>query len=161
MSVRDVLFESPSELVTGEGGVPPTASAPQAVAAGMPAVLSSLASAVRQPGAVRGTRALLKLNQEGGMDCSSCAWPDPEHRSLFEFCENGAKALADETTIERLEPAFLARYSVEELSRFSDYRLNSLGRLTTPMHLAEGESYYKPIEWDQAFSLVGSHLRSL
>ena len=38
------------------------------------------------------------MNQKDGFDCMSCAWPDPDHRKTFEFCENGAKAVTWEAT---------------------------------------------------------------
>lgn len=158
---RDVLYESPSELVTGEGHRPPKSSEPQTVAAGVTAVANAFAFMAREPGLVRGVRGMLHLNQDGGVDCPSCAWPDPEHRSLFEFCENGAKALADETTTKLVEPSFFAENSVEALSRLSDFRLNNLGRITCPMHLAPGELHYKPIAWSDAFALIAKHLKAL
>jgi len=34
-----------------------------------------------------------QLNQTDGFDCPGCAWPGAEHRSVAEFCENGANAL--------------------------------------------------------------------
>lgn len=158
---RDVLYESPSELVTGEGARPPKSSEPQKVSAGIPAVASSLSFLANGPGLVRGARGLMKLNQEDGLDCPSCAWPDPEHRSPFEFCENGTKALADETTTRRVEPAFFIEHSVEEISRFSDWKINNLGRVTCPMYLPKGESHYRPIAWADAFALIAAHLREL
>ena len=59
----------------------------------------------------RTARTLLKLNQEDGFDCMSCAWPDPDvgHRHTAEFCENGAKAVAEEATTARATPEFFAR----------------------------------------------------
>lgn len=161
MARRDVLFESPSELTTGEGQRPPRQCEPQKVAAGIPAVASSLAFAAREPGLVRGVRGLMRLNQAEGMDCPSCAWPDPEHRSLFEFCENGAKALADETTTRRVEPSFFVEHSVEQISRLSDQKINNLGRVSCPMYLGKGESHYRPIAWADAFALIARHLREL
>ena len=161
MASRDVLYESPSELVTGEGHRPPLSALPQTVAAGIPAVVSSLSFVAREPGLVRGVRGLLKLNQEDGVDCPSCAWPDPEHRSLFEFCENGAKALADETTTQRVEPAFFAEHSVEQISRFSDFKINNLGRVSCPMYLPKDSSHYQPIAWAEAFTLLARHLKAL
>lgn len=161
MPRRDVLFESPSELVTGEGRRPPNRCEPQKVAAGLPAVASALAFTVREPGLLRGGRGLMKLNQTEGLDCPSCAWPDPEHRSVFEFCENGAKALADETTTKRVEPGDFAENSVEQLSRLSDWKLNNLGRVSCPLYLGKGESHYRPIAWEEAFALIARHLQEL
>ncbi len=158
MTHRNVLFESPSELEAGEGGVPPTRSEPQRVAAGLPAVLSTLKVMSDQPGLVRGGKTLLAANQDGGVDCPSCAWPDPEHRSLFEFCENGAKALADETTKAKVGPEFFGQFSVEELSRWTDFSLNRLGRLTEPLYLAADSLFYRPIPWEFAFTLISERL---
>ncbi len=113
-------------------------------------------------GVVRGMRAMLKINQAGGVDCQSCAWPDPEsHRTIAEFCENGAKAMADEGATKRAGAEFFAGYSVEELSRQSDHWLNDQGRLTEPLVLREGGTHYEPISWDSAFELIAGKLNSL
>ncbi len=131
------------------------------VAAGVEAVTNSLAYTVRQAGLVRGTRALLQVNQEGGFDCPSCAWPDPKDRAVVEFCENGARAVADEATTRRVDAEFFARYSVADLAARSDLWLNAQGRLCTPMLLREGAEHYEPIGWDDAFSLVGKSLQAV
>lgn len=151
MLERDVLIESPSEISTGEGRPPTPHAAPDKVAAGVPAVLSTMRYTAKEPGMLRGVSTLLRANQDGGVDCPSCAWPDPENRSLFEFCENGAKALADETTQKRIGPAFFQQYSVEELSRRSDWWLNNQGRITHPMYLGPDQVHYRPITWEDAF----------
>lgn len=161
MSSRNVLWQSPAEQETGEGRRPASVSRPQEVAAGIPAVVSSFVFAAKEPGLVRGLAGMLRVNQTDGMDCPSCAWPDSEHRSLFEFCENGAKALADETTKKRVEPEFFAEHNVEDLSRFSDFKLNNLGRLTAPMYLAKDSLHYQPISWERAFEIWAGHLRAL
>lgn len=145
--------------MTGEGSAPPQSARPQEVAAGVPAVLSTLRYAIKEPGLLRGTGQLLKLNQEGGVDCMSCAWPDPEHRSPFEFCENGAKALADETTQKRIGPEFFEQHSVQELSRRSDFWLNNQGRISHPLYLAADQSHYRPIPWEQALEMVSERIR--
>ncbi|MFL6705659.1 MAG: CbbBc protein, partial [Paraburkholderia graminis] len=59
-------------------------------------------------------RTLLKQNQPNGFDCPGCAWPDREHASTFEFCENGVKAVAAEATSKRVTPAFFAEHTVAE-----------------------------------------------
>src|SRR3954467_9470611 len=100
-----------------EDEVPLQRHAIATVAGGLPAVVSSMRHAFGEAGVIRGTRLLLKLNQVEGFDCPGCAWPDPDHgRSSFEFCENGAKAVAEEGTKERITPDFFARHSVAELS---------------------------------------------
>ena len=151
MSERKVQVESPSELTTGEGRLPAESAEPDGMAAGVPAVLSTMKFVVREPGLITGVKTLLRANQDGGVDCPSCAWPDPEHRSPFEFCENGAKALSDETTKKKIGAEFFQQYSVEDLSRQSDFWLNNQGRITEPMFLGENQLHYRPIGWDEAF----------
>ena len=137
-------------------------STPDETAAGLEAVTNATRVVVGKMGVVRGTRAMLKINQAGGIDCPSCAWPDPEsHRTFAEFCENGAKAMADEATTKRIGSEFFASYSVEELSRRSDHWLNDQGRLTEPLVLREGRSHYEPISSDAGFRLIASELNSL
>jgi molybdopterin-dependent oxidoreductase alpha subunit len=136
--------------------------APKQWAAGLPAVVSSLNHVLREAGPLRGTMGLLEMNQLGGFDCPSCAWPDPDHeRSLAEFCENGAKALASEATRKRVDAAFFARYSLAELAAESDMWHDRQGRIAEPMVLREGASHYEPISWDEAFQMIASELKAL
>ncbi|MEQ1762283.1 MAG: FdhF/YdeP family oxidoreductase [Pyrinomonadaceae bacterium] len=137
-------------------------SEPEETAAGLEAVTAAAKVVVEKMGVVRGTRAMLKINQAGGIDCQSCAWPDPEsHRTFAEFCENGAKAMADEGTTNRIGAEFFASHSVEELSCQSDHWLNDQGRLTEPLVLKEGGTHYEPITWESAFKLIATNLNSL
>ena len=113
-------------------------------------------------GALRSMRTLLRMNQKEGFDCPSCAWPDPEDpSSLGEYCENGAKALADEATHAQIGTDFFAKYSVEDLSRLTDYELNKLGRLVEPMILRENSIHYDPVSWEDAYKLIAQHLHKL
>ena len=130
---------------------------PETTAAGIPAVISSLRHAIGQAGPKKAISLLRTLNQKGGVDCMSCAWPDPERRSLAEFCENGAKAVADEGTQKIARPE---NYTVEELSQQSDYWLNQQGRLTQPLLLEAGQSRYRPISWEAALDKIAHQLRS-
>jgi molybdopterin-dependent oxidoreductase alpha subunit len=138
------------------------AGAPAEVAGGLPAVTSTLAQLRAHTGWLRGTRALLALNQTKGFDCPGCAWPEPyEHRSAFEFCENGAKAVAAEATRARADAAFFARHSVSALAERSEHWLGEQGRLTEPLVLRPGAEHYQPIGWDEAFDLVARTLGAL
>jgi molybdopterin-dependent oxidoreductase alpha subunit len=134
---------------------------PPETSAGIHAVTNALKHVVTKMGVVRGTRGLLKLNQKGGIDCQSCAWPDPEHRTFNEFCENGAKALSDEATRAKIGRKFFAEHSVAELANRPDHWLNKQGRLTEPLVLREGGTHYEPIGWDEAFRLIAGELNSL
>ncbi len=131
-------------------------------AAGLAAVAKTTKFAVAGVGPVKGTKLLLNVNQKDGFDCQSCAWPSPDgDRHTFEFCENGAKAIADEATPKRCDPAFFARHSVADLAKQSDYWLNRQGRLTDPMVLQPGATHYTPISWDEAFKLIATDLNAL
>ncbi|MFI9380273.1 FdhF/YdeP family oxidoreductase [Kutzneria sp. NPDC052558] len=135
---------------------------PTTYAAGVKGVLVSLQHGWDEMGVTRSVRTLRLLNQREGFDCPGCAWPEAQgHRKLAEFCENGAKAVAEEATTRRVGPEFFARHSVAELAEKTDYWLGKQGRLTHPMVLREGASHYEPISWDDAFALVGNSLRGL
>ena len=131
-------------------------------AGGGRAIVSAVKSAWREMGPIRGLRTLLKLNQQGGFDCPGCAWPEPdEARSHAEFCENGAKHVADEATTKRVTPEFFSKWSVADLSYKSDYWLGKQGRITHPMVLRRGATHYVPISWDDAFVLIAGELNAL
>ncbi|MFK5973686.1 MAG: FdhF/YdeP family oxidoreductase [Flavobacteriaceae bacterium] len=131
-------------------------------AAGILGVKAAMNHAFKEMGIVRATRALSKMNQKNGFDCPSCAWPDPEKPSkLGEFCENGAKALADEATMQHIGADFFRKHSVEELSQCSDYELNKFGRITEPLVLKKGSMYYEPISWENAYECIATELRKL
>src|SRR5438445_2199842 len=131
-------------------------------AGGMTAAITAAKYAFSEMGVVRGTRALLQLNQKNGIDCPGCAWPEPDgERSHFEFCEEGAKHVADEATRKRATPEFFAKWSVADLSRQSDLWLNQQGRITHPMVLREGSSHYQAIDWKDAFALIAGELNSM
>ena len=140
---------------------PPTISTPPSTAGGAAAIASTLKHGVSQMGAGRTLKTLSTVNQTNGFDCPGCAWPEPQHRSAAEFCENGAKAVAEEATLARVTADFITRHTVQELAEQSDQWLGKRGRLTEPMVLRPGSSRYEPIEWDDAFQLIGEHLRTL
>ena len=104
-------------------------------AAGVKAVAISMKRALGHMGPIRSAQTLLKLNQAEGFDCMSCAWPDPEvgHRHTAEFCENGAKAVAEEATTARATPELFATHSIADLDRHSEWWLGQQGRITQPM----------------------------
>jgi molybdopterin-dependent oxidoreductase alpha subunit len=151
-----------------QGAQPPVESTTPEVkpiskaAGGMTSALTAARFAWSEMGLVRGTRTLLQLNQKQGIDCPGCAWPEPDgERSHFEFCEEGAKHVADEATRKRVTPEFFAKWNVRELAEQSDLWLNQQGRLTHPMVLREGAQSYEPIQWPDAFALVARELNAL
>jgi len=140
----------------------PNLKPPDRVAAGMHALWESLKFTTREPGLVRGLRDWLKINKKDGFDCQSCAWPSPdEDRHLFEFCENGVKALSSEATKKHVGINFFREHSIADLREQTDNWLELQGRLVHPMVKREGATHYEPIEWDEAFRLLGCELNAL
>jgi molybdopterin-dependent oxidoreductase alpha subunit len=111
--------------------------------------------------AAKGARTLLSANQPDGFDCPGCAWPDREHTSTFEFCENGVKAVASEATADRATPEVIARHTVSEMLGWTDKALEDTGRLTEPMRYDATTDRYRATSWDEAFALIAKHLRAL
>lgn len=133
------------------------------VAVGIPSIVSSVRHVFGQMPVIRGLKVLSKLNQKRGIDCPSCAWADPDgHRSpLAEYCENGAKAIADEATIYKAGKDLFEKYTVQQLSGMSDFELGQQGRLLEPLIIREGKEHYEPITWDEVFALLAEKLKAL
>jgi molybdopterin-dependent oxidoreductase alpha subunit len=135
---------------------------PYAGPAGGWGALKSVSLHLREQGIpVKGARTLLATNQPEGFDCPGCAWPDRNHESSFQFCENGAKAVAAEATARRATPEAIEAHTVAELAGWTDHALEGLGRLTEPMVYDATTDRYRRIAWDQAFALIGRELRAL
>ena len=131
-------------------------------AAGIPAIWNTMLYGIGEMGPIRSSEAFVKINQVTGFDCQSCAWPSPDKkRKIFEFCENGAKAVSDESTKKRITPEFFGQHSIEDLAAQSDYWLNQQGRLTTPMVRHANATHYQPIAWADAFTLIADELNHL
>ncbi|MEU7110201.1 FdhF/YdeP family oxidoreductase [Streptomyces sp. NPDC046182] len=145
----------------------PQVAPPQHAAAGLPAVAHTLRIAQAQMGVARSARTLLKVNQKDGFDCPGCAWPEGDKRHVAEFCENGAKAVAEEATLRRVTPDFFAEHSVADLANRSGYWLGQQGRITQPMLLErggtepEGSERYEPVSWERAFAIIAEELTAL
>jgi molybdopterin-dependent oxidoreductase alpha subunit len=139
----------------------PEVSAPKQAAAGLTAIGHSLRVAGSQMGVRRTALTLLKVNQKDGFDCPGCAWPEPEHRHTAEFCENGAKAVAEEATLRRVTPDFFAAHPVSDLARRSGYWLGQQGRIAQPVYLPEGADHYEPVPWERAFEIIAEELTAL
>ncbi|MFD0558157.1 FdhF/YdeP family oxidoreductase [Stackebrandtia endophytica] len=139
----------------------PSVSAPKRTAAGIPGVVTGLRYALGKPGVTRGARALLRINQADGFDCPGCAWPEPEHRSTAEFCENGAKAIAEEATRNQADAGFFAEHSISELATWTDHRLGRAGRISRPMVRRPDSDHYEAISWNDAFALIAEQLTGL
>ena len=150
----------PSALTPPEPAAPRLGRASRAAAG--PQAVAKTAALLGATGVARGTGLLLRVNQADGFDCQSCAWPSPDSgRHPFEFCENGAKAVADEATPLRIGREFFARHSVAQLAAQSDHWLNAQGRLAEPLVLRPGATHYAPISWDEALTLLAAELRAL
>ncbi len=155
---EDRAARGPDDFTGLERSTPPTK------AAGLKAVTVALGHMKREGyGAVKATSVLSRMNQKDGFDCPGCAWPDPDDRrsAIAEYCENGAKAVAEEATAKRCDPAFFAQHSVAELAGQSDFELSQAGRITHPMVLRPGATHYEPLPWEEAFGILGKELKAL
>jgi len=136
--------------------------APDRVAAGMHALAETLKFTARETGFARAISDWLKINKKDGFDCQSCAWPNPDRdRHVFEFCENGVKALTSEATKKQIAPEFFRKHSIADLQEQTDHWLELQGRLVHPMVKREGASHYQPIDWNDAFELMARELNAL
>lgn len=135
---------------------------PKKMAGGMPAVISSMKHVFGEVGTAEGIKVMTQVNQFNGFDCPGCAWPDPDkERSVVEFCENGAKAVAEEATTKTIDVKFFEKHSVAELSTWSDYEIGKSGRIVEPLILKPGATHYSAISWESAFQHIGSQLNEL
>jgi formate dehydrogenase major subunit len=134
--------------------------APKTAAAGVKAVTVALERGFAQAGVARTVRGMLRINQRDGFDCPGCAWPESitGKRKPAEFCENGAKAIAEESTLRTVGPEFWAQHPVSELEARSEFWLGSRGRITEPVVIRPGETHYSPISWGDAFELIAEHV---
>ncbi|MGB3469014.1 MAG: molybdopterin-dependent oxidoreductase, partial [Cyclobacteriaceae bacterium] len=131
-------------------------------AAGLLGVKVAVEHTFREMGVSRSMLALNYMNKKDGFDCPGCAWPDPEKRSkLGEYCENGAKALSEEATTDVLHQDFFSKYTVEEMSGWTDYEIGKSGRITTPMLLKPGSSHYEAVSWEEAYKVIADKLTAL
>lgn len=153
----DSAAENPEELLDLK------ITPPKQWAAGIPAVIAAMDDVLHEAGPARGLEALFRMNKKGGFDCSSCAWPDPDddRSPIAEYCENGAKALAEEATTKKLTADFFAENSVADLAKLNDYEIGKKGRIALPVYLPKGGTHYQPISWDEAFQKIADHLNSL
>lgn len=135
---------------------------PHRVAAGMKALTESVRFTFRETGFTRGVGDWVRVNKKDGFDCQSCAWPSPDdHRHLFEFCENGVKALTSEATKKKITPDFFREHSIADLQQQSDNWLELQGRLVHPMVKLPGAKHYEAIDWGRAFALMAEELNAL
>lgn len=114
-----------------------------------------------QDAVLHGMRALPRQNKPEGFACVSCSWAKPADPHAMEFCENGAKATAWELTAKRAAPDFFLQHTVRELESWTDFELESIGRLTKPLRYDAASDKYLAVSWDEAFTDIGADLRSM
>ncbi len=129
-------------------------------AGGLSSLTSTLKHIIKSQQPQTNVKNLLKANQDKGFDCPGCAWGDQKEQ-LLQFCENGAKAIAWESTSKKVDADFFAQHSVKKLQKQSDYWLEYQGRLTQPMKYNSQTDHYEAIEWQDAYQLIANKLNSL
>ncbi|MEO0574013.1 MAG: FdhF/YdeP family oxidoreductase [Pseudomonadota bacterium] len=138
------------------------ASEPDSPAAGGWAALKSATKHLREQRVVlKGNKTLLRMNKPDGFDCPGCAWPDKNPYGSFEYCENGAKAVAWEATAKRATPELFAEHTVTSLKARSDHWLESQGRLTDPLCYNAATDCYERVSWSDALADIGQQLAAL
>jgi len=105
-----------------------TVSEPKTWVAGIPGIAGAMSDSLHEMGPARTLTTLRALNQRSGFDCPGCAWPEGSKHHIVEFCENGAKAVAEEATVRRIGPAFFKENSVDDLRERDGYWLGQQGR---------------------------------
>ncbi len=155
--IAEPAAENPEELLDLK------LTEPKKWAAGIPAVYEAGKDVLLEDGLIRGMKGLFHMNKKGGFDCSGCAWPDPDddRSPIAEYCENGAKALAEEATTKKLTAEFFAQNSVADLAKLNDYEIGKKGRITLPVYLPKGGTHYEPISWGDAFKKIAKQLNNL
>jgi len=155
-------FSPASRAEPSPENVSPRLKPPPRAAAGLTSIAKSFEHGLGRAGVTRTAKAFANVNQKDGFDCQSCAWPNPDgKRHVFEFCENGAKAIASEATTRIITADFFGEHSVPALAEKSDHWHELQGRLTEPLVLRAGQDHYEPIPWDDAFALIAAQLRAL
>ncbi|MFT7032095.1 MAG: molybdopterin-dependent oxidoreductase alpha subunit [Cyclobacteriaceae bacterium] len=131
-------------------------------AAGIKGIYHALRLAFKAMSPYKTFKVLNSLNQKNGTDCPGCAWPDPNHRSkLGEYCENGAKAVAEEAMDRNADTSFFASNTIDHMKSQSGYWLGQQGRLVHPMIIRKGDAHYTSIEWKEVYSLIAKNLKQL
>ena len=125
--------------------------------------LKSSAKFIFQADFFKTSKTLLALNQVNGFDCPGCAWPDPDEkdRSMNEYCENGVKAIAFETTKKRASRELFEEKTVSQLNELDVYNITNQGRLTEPFYYNKDNDKYEAISWQEAFYTVAKHLKNI
>ncbi len=130
-------------------------------AGGWGALKSTTQHLLKSRNAFKNIRSLLHTNQDHGFDCPGCAWGEEAKPHRIRFCENGAKAVNWEATSKVVDREFFKQHPVSWLKQQSGYYLEYQGRLTEPMRYNPDNDCYEPIEWDEAFRTIATHLKQL
>jgi molybdopterin-dependent oxidoreductase alpha subunit len=98
------------------------------------------------------TCALGMGGQKGGMVNEIGGFPEVCKKSLQAMAADMQGAVPHE---------FWSTYSIEQLKKFSPREMETRGRLVEPVLYERGQSYYRPITWDEALDRVAARLKGL
>ncbi|MCO4799847.1 MAG: FdhF/YdeP family oxidoreductase [Colwelliaceae bacterium] len=129
-------------------------------AGGISSLKSTLKHIIQSQQPQTNIKSLLKANKDEGFDCPGCAWGD-QKEGLLQFCENGAKAIAWESTSKTVDANFFQEHSVTQLMKQSDYWLEYQGRLCQPVRYNSKTDHYEEVSWQESFELIAKHLNNL
>lgn len=98
--------------------------------------------------------------------CLSCAWGTGGQKGGFvneagEYLQRCAKSV--EAIAAELQPGikleFFQKHSIGELQKLTSKECDKLGRLTYPLILRTGASYYQPISWSEVYEIAQKSFR--
>ncbi|MBI5760619.1 MAG: FdhF/YdeP family oxidoreductase [Planctomycetales bacterium] len=76
-----------------------------------------------------------------------------------EVCKKSLQAMVSDMQA-GITPEFWRRFGRNELRAMSPRQLEECGRLVEPVYAGPGDSHYRPISWDEAFSRLADKLKS-
>ena len=90
--------------------------------------------------------------QRGGMVNEAGTFP--------EVCKKSLQAMVADMQ-GAIKTDFWSTYSVAQLQKLSPYDLEHCGRLVQPVLFERGQQYYRPIDWEDAFSRICRRLKEV
>jgi molybdopterin-dependent oxidoreductase alpha subunit len=76
-----------------------------------------------------------------------------------EVCKKSLQAMVSDMQA-GITPEFWRRFGCNELRAMSPRQLEACGRLVEPVYAGPGDSHYRPISWDEAFSRLADKLKA-
>ena len=82
-----------------------------------------------------------------------------ESGNYFQVCKKSMQAQAQDM-MPAIDPKVFVDNSINDLRKMSGRELESLGRLSKPLYLSDGDSHFKQLDWKNALKLLVDNWRS-